>query len=73
MGEERTYSRHLVYNTENRYTNPTNKPLLGWIIAETPAAVRMGIYMVLLVYKSGMNMVMMGQQQGRQMIDTCQD
>ena len=61
MGEKRTYSVLFVYNTENRYTNPTNKPSLGWIIAETPAAVRTGRYMVLLVNKWGVNMVMMGQ------------
>ena len=61
LGEKRTFSGLLVYNTENLYTNPTNKPLLGWIIAETPAAVRTGRYMVLLVKKWGVNMVMMGQ------------
>ena len=62
-----------MYNTENRYTNPTNKPMMGWVIAEPPAAVRMGGYMVLLVYNSGTNMVMMGPKQRQQMIDTCQD
>ena len=55
LGEKRTFSGLLVYNRENLYTNPTNKSLLCWIIAETPAAVRMGRYMVLLVYKMGMN------------------
>ena len=48
-----------------------DKPLLGWVVAETPQAVTRGRYMALLVYREGLNMIMQDQVLGRRMIDVC--
>ena len=71
MGEMRKYNGSLVHNNGNPATYPADKPLLGWVIAETPQAGTRGRYMALLVYKEGLNMIMLGQVLGRRIIDIC--
>ena len=51
MGEMGKYYGLLVYNNRDFVTDTADKPLLGWVVAETPKAVSRGRYMALLVYK----------------------
>ena len=71
MGEMRKYNGLLVYNNRDFAKGPADKPLLGWVIAETPQAVRRGRYMALLVYKEGLNMIILGHELGRRIIYVC--
>ena len=64
MEEMRKYNSLLVYNNRDFATDPANKTLLGWVIAETPQAVSRRRYMALLVYKEGLNKIMLGQVLG---------
>ena len=71
MGEMRKYNGLLVYNNRDFAKGPADKPLLGWVIAETPQAVRRGRYMALLVYKERLNMIILGHELGRRIIYVC--
>ena len=51
IGEVREYNGLLVYHNKDFATDPTDKPLLGWIVAETPQAVNRERFMALLTTK----------------------
>ena len=61
----------LVYHNKDLATDPTNKPILGWIVAETPQAMNRERFMALLIYKEGLNMIMLDHVRGEQMIYVC--
>ena len=68
----RQYHGLLVYNDRGVVTDQTEEPLVGWIIAETPRAMDGGRYMAFLIYRKEIDMVMIDQVLGHQMIDTIQ-
>ena len=61
----------LVYHNKDFATDPTDRPILGWIVAETPQAMIGGKLMAVLIYKEGLNMVILDQAMGEQMIGVC--
>ena len=71
LGGMRTYPGMLIYNNRGLAADLANQPLLGWIVAVTPKAVSGGRYMALMIYKEGLNMVVLDHKLDRQMVDMC--
>ena len=64
LGGVRKYHGLLIYNNRG-FADPAAQPLVGWIVAETPKALSGGRYMTLLIYKEGLNMVVLDHEVGR--------
>ena len=71
MGRVGKYTGLLVYHDKDLATSPPGRPILGWTIEEIPQATSGGKFMTLLFYKKGLNMVIIDQAMGEQMIEVC--
>ena len=69
----RKYRRLLIYSIRGFAADTADQSLLGWIVAETPKAVRGGRYMALLICKEGLNMVVLDHELGRRMVEDAAD
>ena len=71
IGRLMEYNGLLVYRDGDSTTSPTDRPILGWIIASIPRAVSGGRFMVLMFYKEGLNMAIIDKEMGEQMLELC--
>ena len=68
-GKSGEVQRLLVYHNGEFATSPTDRPIVGWIIAGIPQDFSGGKVMTLVFCKEGLNMVIFDQAMGEQMIE----
>ena len=71
MGRVVEYNGLLVYRDGDSTTSPTDRPILGWIIASTPRAMIGRRFMALMFYKEGLNMAIIDKEMGDKMLELC--